>query len=78
MDTRKDYVAPAIAAEDVLEQTSLACNMSQLVLNNPEVCPTQPEYSKGGGWDVIWWQCASPVLDADPVCFPALQGVVLS
>ena len=26
MDTRKNYVAPAIAAEDTLEQTSLACN----------------------------------------------------
>jgi hypothetical protein len=28
VDTRKDYVAPAIVAEDVLEQTSLACNAS--------------------------------------------------
>jgi len=26
MDTRKDYVPPAIVAEDVFEQTSLACN----------------------------------------------------
>ena len=26
MDSRQDYVAPAIAWEDVLEQTSLACN----------------------------------------------------
>ncbi|MDH4136497.1 MAG: hypothetical protein OEW09_07270 [Anaerolineae bacterium] len=26
MDARKEYVAPAIAAEDTLEQTSLACN----------------------------------------------------
>ena len=26
MDARKDYVAPAIAAEDDLEQTSLACH----------------------------------------------------
>ena len=29
MDDRKDYVAPAIAAEDVLEQTSLACQVSE-------------------------------------------------
>jgi hypothetical protein len=29
MDHRKDYVAPTIAVEDVLEQTSLACNVSQ-------------------------------------------------
>ncbi len=29
MDTRKDYVAPAIAAEDTLEQTSLACNVTE-------------------------------------------------
>ena len=29
MDVRKDYVAPAIAAEDTLEQTSLACQASQ-------------------------------------------------
>ena len=29
MDDRKDYVAPAIAAEDVLEQTSLACMVTE-------------------------------------------------
>ena len=29
MDHRKDYVAPAIAVEDVLEQTSLACMVSE-------------------------------------------------
>jgi hypothetical protein len=29
MDDRKDYVAPAIAWEDVLEQTSLACTGSE-------------------------------------------------
>jgi hypothetical protein len=29
MDDRKDYVAPAIAAEDVLEQTSLACQVTE-------------------------------------------------
>ena len=35
MDHRKDYVAPAIAVEDVLEQTSLACQVT-------EPFPTQP------------------------------------
>ncbi len=34
MDLRKDYVAPTIAAEDVLEQTSLACNLSQFDPND--------------------------------------------
>jgi hypothetical protein len=29
MDDRKDYVAPAIAAEDVLEQTSLSCMVTE-------------------------------------------------
>jgi hypothetical protein len=29
MGDRKDYVAPAIAAEDVLEQTSLACQVTE-------------------------------------------------
>ena len=34
MDLRRDYVAPTIAVEDVLEQTSLACNVSQFEPNN--------------------------------------------
>jgi hypothetical protein len=29
MDARKPYAPPAIVAEDVLEQTSLACNATQ-------------------------------------------------
>jgi len=34
MDTRKDYVAPAIAAEDDLEQTSLACYATEPFSNH--------------------------------------------
>ena len=36
MDARKVYVAPTIAAEDVLEQTSLACNVTTLPGNGDE------------------------------------------
>ena len=36
MDDRKGYIAPAIAAEDVLEQTSLACMVT-------EPFPAQPD-----------------------------------
>ena len=44
MDLRKDYAAPAIAAEDVLEQTSLACNVTQ-PLDNGSFIP-------GGGGEI--------------------------
>ncbi len=34
MDLRRNYAAPTITVEDVLEQTSLACNVSQFEPNN--------------------------------------------
>ena len=78
MDARKEYVAPAIAAEDVLEQTSLACNLTAVVLGDPEECPTQANYLKGANWN-DWWECASAVLEGPaPLCFPEVAGVVLS
>jgi hypothetical protein len=54
MDHRKDYVAPTIAAEDVLEQTSLACNLSQYDPNDKtligpnEMC--RVNVAKGGAF----------------------------
>lgn len=51
MDARKDYVAPAVAAEDALEQTSLACTESQKLpggLTGPEYC--EVNIAKGGAY----------------------------
>jgi hypothetical protein len=53
MDARKDYVAPAIAAEDTLEQTSLACGASQPWPGVPgetfaQDIPCRIEVQKGG------------------------------
>jgi hypothetical protein len=39
MGHRKGYVAPAIAAEDVLEQTSLACQVTQFPFDNGSFAP---------------------------------------
>jgi len=39
VDTRKTYAAPVITSEDVLEQTSLACNVT--------VDPTSPDVPAG-------------------------------
>ncbi len=33
---RKDYTAPTIESEEVLEQTSLACNVTNLSERSPE------------------------------------------
>ena len=40
MSTRKEYVAPAITAEDQLEQTSLACSV--ICLPGTPECPPNP------------------------------------
>ena len=53
MDTRKDYVAPAIAAEDNLEQTSLACTATE---DWPGVTP-----GPGGTFAGPWPQCTVDV-----------------
>jgi hypothetical protein len=77
MDNRKVYVAPCIAWEDELEQTSLACNASAIVLDTVPTCDAQAN-QKGG----LWWAeqgfCNSPVLNGQPACFPSEIGVVLS
>lgn len=77
MDDRKAYVAPAIAAEDVLEQTSLACNSTAIVLNLIPGCDAQAN-QKGGTWWAEHGFCDNPVFDDDPPCYPSEIGVVLS
>jgi len=77
MDTRKGYVAPAIAAEDTLEQTSLACNATSIVLDYLPECAAQAN-QKG----YLWWAeegfCRDPVFNEEPMCWPSEIGVVLS
>jgi hypothetical protein len=55
MDHRKDYAAPAIEWEDVLEQTSLACNATQGV---PVVGPS---CFAGGGVGTFTQVCGTDV-----------------
>lgn len=72
MDARKDYVAPAIAWEDVLEQTSLACHATQpfpiqpvvgecfagfIGPNFAEVFPCEINVEKGGAFAAIDGGC---------------------
>jgi hypothetical protein len=67
MDDRKDYVAPAITAEDVLEQTSLACQVSEpFPATGPSTvfapfleCATN--VNKGGAFIKVELGCASAV-----------------
>ncbi len=63
MDYRKDYVAPAIAAEDVLEQTSLACQVTQWPFEGnsfvPEIGPCTVNVAKGGAY--FPQVCANPL-----------------
>jgi hypothetical protein len=77
MENRKAYIAPRIAWENELEQTSLACNATAIVGDYLPGCEAQAN-QKGG----LWWAedgfCSSPVFDGDPVCFPSSMGVVLS
>jgi hypothetical protein len=58
MDARKDYVAPAIAAEDDLEQTSLACTgTAEPQPPNYNAVTCQVDVSKGGAWPNIEVGC---------------------
>lgn len=57
MDTRKDYVAPAIAAEDNLEQTSLACNATTDQLNGTFGPGCTTRVDKGGAWYIEDFRC---------------------
>jgi hypothetical protein len=54
MDRRKDYAPPAIEWEDVLEQTSLACNTTQSVPAARPACFAGEGSTafKGGAFDV--------------------------
>jgi hypothetical protein len=80
MDDRKDYVAPAIAWEDVLEQTSLACTATQ-PFPAMSTCfagvPQLPNYAPG-------FQCQTDVskggaFSGDSACnIPVREPVVLS
>jgi hypothetical protein len=60
MDARENYVAPAIAAEDVLEQTSLACNVTQPLDNGSFVpggggeVPCTHNPAKGGAFVIVF------------------------
>ncbi|MFB0533512.1 MAG: hypothetical protein ACETWR_00870 [Anaerolineae bacterium] len=71
MDARKDYVAPAIAAEDALEQTSLACNMTSAVFYFFG-CAAQINQKNGGFWGQDWGAglCDYPVFDWVAICEP--------
>jgi hypothetical protein len=77
MDDRKDYAAPAIAAEDVLEQTSLACQVSEPFPTTGQDTVFAPflecatNVSKGGVFIDIEVGCTSVVRDFK-------QAVVLS
>ena len=77
MENRGAYVAPCIAWENELEQTSLACNATAIVMDYLPACAAQAN-QKGS----LWWAeagfCSSPVYDGDPVCYPSEMGVVLS
>jgi hypothetical protein len=68
MDLRKDYVAPAIAAEDVLEQTSLACQVSEwpFGVNSfvPGFGPCTDNVAKGGAYFPNG--CANPLEGQQP------------
>ena len=63
MGHRKGYVAPAIAAEDVLEQTSLACQVSQWPFEEngfmPGFGPCTENVTKGGAYFLEG--CAHPL-----------------
>ena len=65
MDHRKDYVAPAIAAEDVLEQTSLACQVTQWPFDDNNFVPgfgqCTENVAKGGAY--FPQGCANPLED---------------
>jgi hypothetical protein len=54
VDQRQDYVAPAIAAEDVLEQTSLACQVTQFPFDQgnfgPQFQGCAENVTKGGAY----------------------------
>ncbi len=77
MENRKAYSAPCITWESELEQTSLACNATSIMLDTTPSCNAQAN-QKGG----LWWAedgfCNSPVFDGVPVCFPSEIGMVLS
>lgn len=70
VDARKDYVAPATTAEDTLEQTSLACNMTSVVLYWND-CAAQINQKNGGFWadDFGAGTCDVPVFDGTPTVY---------
>jgi len=63
MDLRRDYVAPTIAAEDVLEQTSLACQVTQFPFDEGNFAPRlegcTENVTKGGAFFEL---CDTPFL----------------
>lgn len=80
MGDRKGYVAPAIAWEDVLEQTSLACNATQPFPINATCFAGVPQQIYAPGFE-----CGTDVSKGgafasnDSVCnIPVREPVVLS
>ncbi|UCC87650.1 MAG: hypothetical protein JSV81_22815 [Anaerolineales bacterium] len=79
MDDRKDYVAPAIEWEDVLEQTSLACNAIQGDIVGPACFAGDGTgtFTQGCGTDVAK---GGAFIDEDRYCstyFDWPEGIVV-
>jgi hypothetical protein len=64
----RKYVQPAVESEEMLEQTSLACNVTNLEQSSPDCLRT---YLKGEAFDNEYINCSTPVFQTE--CMVALS-----
>lgn len=74
---RKPYTKPAVETEQYLEQTSLACNLTE----SPPYgfggeCGqiSMDDYRKGGAWMNGWEECSEAMFSGEGGCGPLIEG----